>query len=128
MGLLKNIFGSNAAVTQLPSGSIAVNRAGKIVSSTVSSAYPAKLLQAVGKEVLALLREARAAQMPRAEGSIHFASLRVTAQGFLTFVTYGVGMFIGSTLSGIALDFFTTSHGGAASPEPGVRESAISNS
>jgi len=39
-------------------------------------------------------------------------SLRVTAQGFLTFVTYGVGMFIGSNLSGIALDFFTTSHGG----------------
>jgi len=40
------------------------------------------------------------------------ARFRVTAQGFLTFVTYGVGMFIGSNLSGIALDFFTTSHGG----------------
>ena len=80
MGLLKNIFGSSAAVTQLPSGSIAVNRAGKILSSTVSSAYPAKLLQAVGKEVLALLREARAAQMPLAEISIHFASLRITAR------------------------------------------------
>jgi nucleoside transporter len=33
--------------------------------------------------------------------------LRVTAQGFLTFVTYGVGMFIGSNLSGVALDYFT---------------------
>src|SRR5579871_5244062 len=35
------------------------------------------------------------------------SELRVTAQGFLTFVTYGVGMFIGSNLSGVALDFFT---------------------
>jgi nucleoside transporter len=38
--------------------------------------------------------------------------LRVTAQGFLTFVTYGVGMFIGSLLSGVALDWFTTKVGG----------------
>jgi nucleoside transporter len=37
--------------------------------------------------------------------------LRVTAQGFLTFVTYGVGMFIGSLLSGVALDWFTTKTG-----------------
>jgi MFS family permease len=36
------------------------------------------------------------------------AHLRGTAQGFLTFLTYGVGMFIGSMLSGVALDFFTT--------------------
>jgi len=38
--------------------------------------------------------------------------LRVTAQGFLTFVTYGVGMFVGSLLSGVAVDFFTTTNGG----------------
>lgn len=34
--------------------------------------------------------------------------LRGTAQGFLTFLTYGVGMFIGSLLSGVALDFFSS--------------------
>ena len=39
--------------------------------------------------------------------------LRGTAQGFLTFLTYGVGMFIGSLLSGGSLDFFTTRSGGA---------------
>jgi MFS family permease len=38
--------------------------------------------------------------------------LRGTAQGFLTFLTYGVGMFIGSLLSGGSLDFFTTRSGG----------------
>ena len=83
MGLLKNIFGSSAsraAVTQLPSGSVTVDRAGRIVSSTVSSAYPEDLLQAVGNEVLALLHEAHVAQMPLAEVSIHFAVLRVTAR------------------------------------------------
>jgi MFS family permease len=40
------------------------------------------------------------------------SNLRVTAQGFLTFVTYGVGMFVGSLLSGVALDWFTTTVNG----------------
>jgi nucleoside transporter len=39
------------------------------------------------------------------------AHLRGTAQGFITFLTYGVGMFIGSLLSGRAVDFFTTTSG-----------------
>jgi MFS family permease len=34
--------------------------------------------------------------------------LRSTAQGFITFVTYGVGMLIGSLLSGGVLDYFST--------------------
>jgi hypothetical protein len=80
MGLLKKLFGSRAGVTQLPSGSITVDRSGRIVSSTVSSAYPEHLLRAVGKDVLDLLREARTAEMPLAEISIHFASLRITAR------------------------------------------------
>ncbi len=41
------------------------------------------------------------------------AHLRGTAQGFITFVTYGVGMLVGSLLSGRALDFFTTGPAGA---------------
>jgi nucleoside transporter len=40
------------------------------------------------------------------------AHLRGTAQGFLTFLTYGVGMFIGSNISGASLDFFSTRSGG----------------
>ncbi len=39
------------------------------------------------------------------------AHLRGTAQGLLTFLTYGVGMFIGSLLSGRAVDYFTVSDG-----------------
>ena len=39
------------------------------------------------------------------------AQLRNTAQGLYTFCTYGIGMFVGSLLSGIAVDFFTTAGG-----------------
>jgi nucleoside transporter len=39
--------------------------------------------------------------------------LRSTAQGFITFVTYGLGMLMGSLLSGGVLDYFTTTSGGA---------------
>jgi hypothetical protein len=42
------------------------------------------------------------------------AHLRSTAQGFITLATYGLGMLIGSYLSGIALDYFTTTTNGAA--------------
>jgi nucleoside transporter len=42
------------------------------------------------------------------------AHLRSAAQGFITFMTYGVGMYAGSLLSGSALDFFTTGTGATA--------------
>jgi nucleoside transporter len=38
-------------------------------------------------------------------------NLRSSAQGLLAFLTYGVGMYIGSRLSGVALDYFTTGAG-----------------
>jgi nucleoside transporter len=40
------------------------------------------------------------------------AHLRNTAQGFITLITYGAGMLIGSFLSGGALDYFSTTDGG----------------
>jgi hypothetical protein len=80
MGILKKLFGSNAAVQQLPTGTVTVDRQGNIVTSTVSSAYPKSLLREIGGDVLELFREARAAQMPLAEISVHFGSLRITAR------------------------------------------------
>ena len=80
MGFLKNIFGARAAVQQLPTGTITVDRQGRIVTSTVSSAFPKNLLHEVGRDVLELFREARVAQMPLAEVSLHFGSLRITAR------------------------------------------------
>jgi len=80
MGFLKKLFGGLATVQQLPSGTITVDRSGRIVTSTVSTQYPKKLLQIIGHDVLELLSEARAAQMPLAELSLHFGSLRITAR------------------------------------------------
>ena len=40
--------------------------------------------------------------------------LRGAAQGFILFLTYGVGMFLGSLLSGVTVDAFTTYEGGNA--------------
>jgi len=80
MGFLKRFFRSRAAVQQLPAGSVAVDRNGRVVTYTVSSVYPKELLRDIGQEVLSLFREARAAQMPLAEVSIHFASLNITAR------------------------------------------------
>ena len=80
MGLLKKLFGGSAAVQQLPAGTVTVDRSGHIITSTVSSAFPASLLQAIGRDAMELLREARASQMPLAEISLHFGSLRITAR------------------------------------------------
>ena len=80
MGFLKRFFRSRAAVQQLPTGSLTVDRDGHVVTSTVSSAYPQPLLRDISQEVLALFREAREAQMPMAEISLHLASLRITAR------------------------------------------------
>jgi len=44
--------------------------------------------------------------------SIAPPALRNTAQGLLTFMTYGIGMFLGSFISGTAVDLFTTTVGG----------------
>jgi hypothetical protein len=74
------MFGTNAAIKQLPSGSITVNRHGKMITATVSSSYPPELLRAIGNDALQLLRDAHTAQMPMAEITINFASLRITAR------------------------------------------------
>ena len=82
MGFLKRLFRfrSRPRVQQLPSGSIAVDRDGNVVTSTVSSIYSKDMLRAIGRDVLALFHEAREAQMPLAEVNIHFVSLRITAR------------------------------------------------
>ncbi|HXB58444.1 MAG TPA: hypothetical protein VNU95_02715 [Candidatus Acidoferrales bacterium] len=80
MGFLKKIFRRTAAVQELPSGSLTVDRNGNTITSTISSAYPASLLKEIARDVLKLFQEARDAQMPLGEVSLHFASLRVTAR------------------------------------------------
>ncbi|HXC36871.1 MAG TPA: hypothetical protein VNV43_13415 [Candidatus Acidoferrales bacterium] len=80
MGLLKKLFRRQAAVQDLPSGSLTVDRNGNTITSTISSTYPAGLLKQIAKDVLKIFSEARDAQSPLHEVNIHFASLRVTAR------------------------------------------------
>ncbi len=74
MGFIRNIlnrwFGHSPTVRDLPSGSVTVDQEGSIITSTVSSAFPQSTLRQVGQDVVALFREARAAQMPLAEVSL----------------------------------------------------------
>jgi hypothetical protein len=83
MGLLKKLAGlfrSRAAIRYLPSGTITVDREGRVMTSTVSSNYPSALLGDIGRNVLALFLQAHEAQIPLAELSIHYGSLRITAR------------------------------------------------
>ena len=80
MGFLKRFFKSHAAVQQLPAGSLTVNCDGKVLTSTIASGYPPGLLRDITRDVLLLFRQAREAQLPLAEFSIHFASLSITAR------------------------------------------------
>ena len=43
--------------------------------------------------------------------------LRSAAQGLIIFLTYGVGMFVGSLLSGVAIDYFTNTNGGVVTKD-----------
>jgi len=84
MGFLKKILSlfapASATVQMLPTGSLTVDRHGEVITSTVSSAYPKNLLREIGREVLHIFRESRAAQMPLGEITIHYASLRISAR------------------------------------------------
>ena len=80
MGLLKHLGKARAIVRKLPSGTLTVDRQGNVISATVSSAYSPVLLREIAGEVLALFREARVAQMPLTQLSVHFASLHLTAR------------------------------------------------
>ena len=80
MGILNKFFGARAAILPLPAGTLTVDRQGNIVTSTVSSTFPKNLLQGIARDMLELFREARVAQMPLAEASLHFGSLRITAR------------------------------------------------
>ena len=80
MGLLNLFSKSRATVHRLPTGSITVDRNGEVVTTTVSSTYPAVLLRNITQEILGLFQQAREKQLPLAELNLHFASLQITAR------------------------------------------------
>jgi hypothetical protein len=80
MGILNWFSKSKPGVQQLPTGSFTVDREGRVLNTTVGSAYSERLVGEIAHEVLLLFREAREAQMPLSSLDMHFASLRISAR------------------------------------------------
>jgi hypothetical protein len=80
MGLLSLFSKPRPTLQRLPSGSITVDRDGRIIASTVSSTYPVDILEDVADEVLRMFQEARKSHLPLNEFRMHFASLHITAR------------------------------------------------
>ena len=91
MGFLGLFSKSSPGVQVLPSGTLTVDRNNHILATTVSSTCSAELLQQIGDEVLTLFRQARKAQLPLGELTIHFSSLKINARemrgGAIIFLT-----------------------------------------
>jgi hypothetical protein len=80
MGLLTLFSKPAPNLLRLPSGSFTVDRDGRVLVGTVSSNFPADLIEQIARDVLATFREAEAAQLPLSQLILNYASLRVTAR------------------------------------------------
>ncbi len=80
MGILSLFSKSDPSVQRLPNGSLTVDRNASLVATTISSSFDPDFLEGIGRQILALFREARKAQMPLAEIHLHFGSLQITAR------------------------------------------------
>ncbi len=79
MGILKWFARSKPASPQLAAGSFTVDRQGRVMTTTVGSGCPRRLLDDTAREVLSIFRAARAAQMPLAGLDLQFAGLSINA-------------------------------------------------
>jgi hypothetical protein len=104
MGILNLFSKSSPEVQMLPSGSLTIDRQAHILASTVSSLIPAEVLREIGRHVLRLFRDARTAQVPLTQLTLHFPSLQITAR----------------ELRGGAMIFLTPKHSFNASPTNNV--------
>lgn len=80
MGFLTSWFRSAKPLLQLHSGSFSMDRAGRILATTLPSSFPRNLLQTVGQCVALTFQEAQVAQLPLQELVIHYPGLKITAR------------------------------------------------
>jgi hypothetical protein len=81
MGFLSFLFSKpDPTLVALPTGSFTMDRYGTVLVSKVPSNYPAELVRHIGQQVLAVFRDAAAAQLPLSELCIRYPSLRITAR------------------------------------------------
>ena len=82
MGLL-SFFSRSTDTTmlvRLPAGSFTVDKTGRVLVSTLPSAFPEKLVNDIATQVQEAFRDAQAAQLPLYELIIHFPTLKIIAR------------------------------------------------
>ena len=91
MGILKLFSKTAPPLVGLPSGCFTMDRAGRVVVSTVSSSFPSATVREIGRHVLETFQEAETAQLPLTELIVHFGSLKIVARemrgGALVYLT-----------------------------------------
>jgi hypothetical protein len=80
MGLLSFLDKPAPTLVRLPAGSFTVDRAGSVLASTVSSSFPTQLMGAITRHVLGAFQSAAEAQLPLAELTINYPTLKITAR------------------------------------------------
>ena len=80
MGLL-NFFAKPApTLLRLPSGSFTVDRDGRVLMGTLPSSFPAGMVKDIAQQVRTAFGEADKAQLPLAELTINYPSLKISAR------------------------------------------------
>ncbi len=82
MGILTRFSKSTAAEPNAPwppTGSLAVNRAGELIASTLSSRVPEATLKLIGRTALHAFASARKIRTPLSEWVVHFDGLKLHA-------------------------------------------------
>ncbi len=83
MGFLSSLFGSRKAelkIDRLPSGSFTVDRAGKVLTSTLPAIFPESLVKDIARAVLGAFDGAHEASLPLTEMQVHFGGFKITAR------------------------------------------------
>lgn len=65
---------------KLPSGAFAMDRDGKVVTSTLPQSFPESQMREIADRVVAFFRGAQNAQMPLHELNVYYPSLKITAR------------------------------------------------
>jgi hypothetical protein len=80
MGLLTLFSKPAPKLLRLPAGCFTVDRDGRVLGGTLPSSFPGELVKEIGLTVLAILRDAAAAQLSLSELVINYPSLRISAR------------------------------------------------
>ena len=76
--LFKRKHGGNLA--KLHSGAFALDRNGKIVSSTLPQSFPESEMRKIGEHIIAFFDRAQQAQLSLHEVNVYYPSLKLTAR------------------------------------------------